>query len=456
MRRRTFLQTAIGLGLTATLAGCADNSGDRTEPETSADTPTESPEDTRGESTPEGTPTEEEGTQTENQGNVTRPTNYRWDMKPGRNDALRNELSQYISGSVGGVVQDHPAFDHATDSERDDHEIDFEALKLYRDSNFDIMAADPNYDAPMERAVQAFVDDSIFEEAKTSNFIQNDDEAPTSYDSESWLNADTLEESLDLGHNFLISLAYTPRENISIKEQAATIREAYQRHHDFEVLAWEVPMRDGAQGSGMMYSPDDDKVRTFNVGGAWSGDGESQIHSEIQDWRVISNEDNVGRGGQPENFHHPVLFHTDEWDREGVSFEDAKDFAVGSIFGIANDAHGDYNNDAFGITQEITMTTGATEQLTRTLLDYNKSGVDADFEDIRNLANFAVGKYIDDPELNGVIDTVEPGDDNYDEYFGGSFAFYEVEDEEIVDEVRTDQSHEYDNFGEVYDQLEAV
>jgi len=75
---------------------------------------------------------------------------------------------------------------------------------------------------------------------------------------------------------------------------------------------------------------------------------------------------------------------------------------------------------------------------------------------VQDLANFAIGQYLQNEDLNGVIDTVEPGEDDYDEYFGGGFAFYEVEDEEIVDEVKTDQSHEYDNFGEVYDGLDAA
>jgi hypothetical protein len=55
-----------------------------------------------------------------------------------------------------------------------------------------------------------------------------------------------------------------------------------------------------------------------------------------------------------------------------------------------------------------------------------------------------------------VIDTVEPEDDEYDEYFGGGFAFYEVDNEEIVDTVRTDQNHEYDHFGDAYDELDTA
>jgi hypothetical protein len=246
--------------------------------------------------------------------------------------------------------------------------------------------------------------------------------------------------------------------NLSPDEKAVTLREAYKRHHDFDVLAWQVSMRDGAQNSGMMYSPDDDKVRTFNVGGEWLGEESRQFHSEIQDWNVINNDG--GARGNPENFHHPVLFHTDEWDREGISFEDAKDSAAAMIYSIGTERYNDYSNYSAGLNDGIVdnlgITTGSTEQLTRTLLDYNKSGVDADFEDIWNLASFAVGMHIDDPELNGVIDTVEPGGGAYDEYFGGGFAFYEVDNEDIVDEVRTDQAHEYDNFGDVYDELEVV
>ena len=461
MRRRRFLQSS-GIVGSLLIAGCAgsdtgsDGSPTGTPTGTPTATPTETPADTQtpeDDNTPveedEDTPDEDEETEPD----VDRPANYRWDIQPGRNDELRSELGQYIDGNVGGLVEAHPAFEYSTDSERDDHTVDFEALKLYRDSNFDIMPNSPNHDGSIKRAVQAFVDESMFKEAKTSAFINHDVDSPTSYDTEAWLNAETVADSLDLGHNLLISMNGYGID-LSPEEKAVTLREAYKRHHDFDVLAWEVPMRDGVILSGMMYSPDDDKVRTFNTGGEWLGEESRQFHAEIQEWNVINNDG--GAAGNPENFHHPVLFHTDEWDREGVTFEDAKDEALSMIYGIGSEEYIQYTNDAVGIVNNLTMTAGATEQLTRTLLDYNKSGVDADFEGIWNLANFAVGKYIDDPELNGVIDTVEPGEGAYDEYFSGGFAFYEVDNEDIVDRVRTDQAHEYDNFGDVYDELEAV
>lgn len=452
MRRRNFLRTGLGVGVTATLAGCATNASDDTATETSTDTPTDSPEEIS-----EDTPTEEEETPDEDEaeeGNVDRPANHRWDMKPGRNDELRNELGQYVE-SVGSVRQNHPAFEFSTERENDDHTVDFDALRMIRDSNFDIFVNEnPNSDAPLEDMAEALVDESLYEQSK-NNLFKSHTDSPSTYDEEEWLNADTVEESLELGHNLLVTIGYDEDTPVSTKETAVTIREAYQRHHDFDVLAWEVPMNDGAISQGMMYSPDDDKIRAFAGLGDWNGDGEAQFHTEIQDWRVINDPRELG---DADRYQHPILFHTDEWDRQGVTFEEAKDDAVGMVFDIATEEYVDYNQDEdpVGIVNNITMTTGATEQLTRTMLEYNESGVDADFSDIRDLASFAVGKFIDNPEINGVIDTVEPGDDSYDEYFGGGFAFYEVEDEGIVDEVRNDQDHEYDNFGEVFDELDAA
>ena len=468
MRRRRFLQSS-GIVGSILIAGCAgsdtgsDSSPTGTPTGTPTATPTETAEDTQtleDDNTPveEDEETPDEGEETEP--DVDRPANYRWDLQPGRNDALRSELGQYINGSVGGLVETHPAFEYSTDSERDDHTVDFEALKLYRDSNFDIMANDPNYDAPMEQIVQGFVDEDLFEAAKDEQYLRETADSQPYYDEQDWLNADTVEQSLDLGHSLVISIDGTD-EQVSQKERVVIMREAYKRHHDFDVLAWEVPMEMGSRKAGMLYSPDDDKVRTFNSGGPWSGNGTAQSHAEIQDWRVIEDPNDEARRDATD-LHHPILFHTDEWDRQGISFEDAKDQAVEMIYSIATDEYNNYNDQQAVLARgdapidNITMTTGATEQLTRTLLDYNKSGVDADFEDIWNLASFAVGKYIDDPELDGVIDTVESGGGTYDEYFGGGFAFYEVDNEDIVDRVRTDQAHEYDNFGEVYSELEAV
>ena len=256
------------------------------------------------------------------------------------------------------------------------------------------------------------------------------------------LDAETVEESLDYGHSLLVSIAFNEGQHFSMAQQATTMREAYKRHHDFDVLAWEVPMEMGSLLTGMLYSPDDDTVRTFNMSDtAWQTDTSRQLHAPIDDWEVT--QEGAGQ-------HHPILFHTDEWDRQGISFEEAKTRATGMVYGIAADGYFSFNDETESVTGDITMTTGATKQLTRTLLEYNTLDDEADFEDIWKLASFATGKYIQNPAVNGVIDTVRPDDDDYDEYFGGDFAFYEVENEEVVRAVRNDQSHEYDNFGETY------
>lgn len=459
MRRRDFLRNGLAVGLTATLAGCSNNSDDGTETATPTGAVTGTPTSTESGTPEEETATEEE---TEEDPEVDRPANYRWDMSPWINTELRNELQQYVEGTTNRVLSSHPAFEYSTEQPEDDHPVDFVGLRMIRDSNFDIMAQEPNT-GPMERIVASFVDSDLYTHSKNDGFLRDSENAPASFDTESWQNAETVEESLDYGHSLLVSIAYNEVE-LPYDEQSVIIREAYTRHHNFDVLAWSVPMRDGSFQAGMMYSPDDDKIRTFNNGGeAWSGSGESQSHAEIQNWRVIEDPNDEARGN-PTNYQHPVLFHTDEWDRGGISFEDAKSSALGMVFGIGTERFNDYTEyDATGIVDDITATTAATEQLTRTILEYNSINEDdrADFERIRDLANFAVGKYIQNPNTRGVIDTVENGGEEYDEYFGGDFAFYEVDDEDgsnndIIDAVRSDQAGEYDNFGQVYDELEAV
>jgi hypothetical protein len=450
MRRRAFLRSGLTVSLVA-VAGCS-NGDSETPTGSSTATPTDTPGSTPSntDSPADGTPTEEDEPELEDEEeNPDAPANYRWDLESGRNDNIRTELDQYVD-DPGSVRQDHPAFDFSTERETDDHTVDFEALRMIRDSNFDIFVNERSHEAPLEDMVEAFVDSSLYSDIK-DDIYRSDTDSPSTYDEDAWLNADTVEESLDLGHNLLITIGLDGDTPVSNQETAVTIREAYQRHHDFDVLAWGVDLDRGAISQGMMYSPDDDKIRSFANFGEWYGGGEAQFHTEIQNWDVIADPDTDAYDLQ-----HPILFHTDEWDRQGISFEDAKDTAVGMIYTIASEDYTSYGADDPALTQNITMTTGAAEQLTRTMLDYNLSGVNTDFSDIRDLASFAVGKYIENPELNGVIDTVEPEDDEYDEYFGGGFAFYEVDDEDIVDSVRTDQSHEYDHFGEVYDELDTA
>lgn len=457
MRRRAFLRSGLAVSLVA-VAGCSD--GDS---ETPTDgTPTSTPEETPTEKetpTEEQTPTEEDETPTDEELNLEdeeenpdSPANFRWDMNPGRNNNIRGQLSVFVD-NVGSVRQDHPAFDFSTERENDDRSIDFEAYRMIRDSNFEVMKNyAPNVDSPLETIVESFVDDSLYSNVK-NDIYRSHIESPETFTADVWLNADTVEESLDLGHNYLITLR--GEEQMSTQEMAVSIREAYQRHHDFDVLAWEVPLNDGTLKQGMIYSPDDDKIRSFAGFGDWYGGGEAQFHTEIQDWDVINDPSTDAYDLQ-----HPILFHTDEWDRQGTSFEDAKESAKAMVFSIATEDYTSYNIDASemndAIVDNIAITKGGLEQITRTMLEYNDSSVDADFGDIWDLAGTAVAKYLENPELNGVIDTVEPGDNSYDEYFGGGFAFYEVENEEIVDEVRNDQNHEYDHFGEVYDELDTA
>ncbi|WP_153952655.1 hypothetical protein [Halosegnis longus] len=159
-------------------------------------------------------------------------------MQPGRNDLLREELGQYVEASVGNVVEEHPAFEYSTDSERDNHEIDFEALKLYRDSNFDILKRDSQN--PLERWVEAFVNEDLYADEKHGeNFHYNDTEAPRSYSTEKWLNADTVEEALDLGHGLVLTIG----NPINVPEHAAVTREAYKRYHDLTFSHGKPPIR---------------------------------------------------------------------------------------------------------------------------------------------------------------------------------------------------------------------
>jgi hypothetical protein len=438
MRRRTFLRTGLTAGVVVGFAGCSSNSD--SEPAQTQTPPETAPP------TEEVTPTEDEET-TDDDPDIDRPDNYRWDMQPGRNEKLRSELGQYVDEDVGPIVEDHPAFEYSTESERDDHTVDFEALKLFRDAQYDILKENNTRNIPFETSVEAFVDEGLYEDSKTTYFQKEDSEDPASYTTERWLNADTFEESLDLAHGLLrgIVVETVGQQRFGIAEQAATLREVYKRHHDYEApLAWETNM--GTMSgyddriTGLMYTPEEDKVRAFDS----FTPGSNDWHSEIQEWNTF-NKDN--------DTFHPLLFHTDEWNRQNPGFMAAKDEAAATIFGIGTNEYIDFKNDAEGIVNNLTITTSALKQLTRTLLEYNETASDvADFGDIRDLANFAVGQYIQDPSINGVLDTAG-SDGEYARYFKGGFSFYEVADENIVKTVRQDRNGQYDNFGQAYDSI---
>ncbi|WP_200530752.1 hypothetical protein [Halorubrum sp. LN27] len=451
MRRRTFLRTGFTASLTVAVAGCSDNS---------AETPDNGPNETSVEpaendtSVADETETDGETGAEDDESAVDRPDNYRWDLRPGRNVQLREALDQYVDRDVGGVVEDHPAFDYSTDSERDVHEIDFNALELYRESNFEVISRGTDA-GPMGRMVEAFVDESIYEE-HNEHFITSDQNEHSEYSPEAWLNADTVEESLDLAHNWLLTVDFFEAEGAGRPEERAVImREAYKQHHDFDILAWTTSMEMGSRAGGLLYSPNDDKIRVFsqNPNPPTAGSGTKQLHPEIQDWRVIEDPDDESRAGgvDPTDFHHPALFHTDEWDRQGIGFEDAKRQAVGMINTISTETTASVPNHDYD-KNEIAVTTGLTEQLTRTVLEYNQND-EAEFEELWNFAN--ISEYLQTHSGSYVIDTATENS-NYNNIFDGDIAVYEIDDSNTVEEIWNDQNGEYDNFGAVYDELEAV
>jgi hypothetical protein len=428
------------------LAGCASNANE-SEPD-----PTQTTQDTAT-TTEEATTTEAEQT-TEDEPDVDRPANYRWDMQPGRNEELRSELGQYVDGAVGPVVEDHPAFEYSTDSERDDHTVDFEALKLFRDAEYDIRKENNTRAIPYEHYVEAFVNDDLEQEAKTNGFKKHDTAAPSNYDVESWLNAETVEDSLDLSHGLIEAMV--SQQSVQPAEQGAILREAYKRHHKFDVLAWETNMgasngSHNARITGLMYSPDDDKIRAHDVSppqevgtGGTGVEASGKWHSEIQEWDIFN------EGGE---LFHPLLFHTDEWNRQNPGFKTAKGEATLAITSIATDLFaGDLLAAVDGpeTDQEgyFAPTTGLAKQLTRTLLEYNEN--DANFEDV-----WRVSSVTEKLRLNGGKYVLDAGEDTkqYSGTFDGSFAVYEVEEEKVVDKVWADRAGQYDNFSQSYDEL---
>lgn len=451
--RRRFLRSAGAVGMLTFTAGCSSDS------EASGDAPTSTSSET-AEATPtateEETPTETaEPTETP-EGD--RPANYRLDMHPQRNEALRERLGQYVEGDVGELVEDHPAFDYSTDSDRDDRGVDFAALELYRDSNFDIRANN-HPENPMERMVEAYVNENLFTDAKIgAYFVQHDVNAPTEYSVEGWLNAETVEESLDYGHMLAMSIVDENgnRTTETVEETGAVIREAYKRHHDFDVLAWTTRMggrtSDTMQPVGLLYSPDDDKVRNFNYDGD-EGDGETslQMHCEIQDWSVIQ-----GEGPGNKDRFHPLLFHTERRNNQGTGFEEAKRWNASAITSIASDENTNHMKNTTGVfgNPPYAMTTGLQEQVSRTLFEYNTTE-ESDFQHVWDLANLTV--MLEDYHGDGryVLDTGVKNDD-YSGHFTGDVAVYEIADESILDAVWTDQSGEYDNFEQSYDDLQTV
>lgn len=381
---------------------------------------------------------------------LTRPAEYRWDLRPERDEERRSELEEYVE-TAGSLVEDHPAFGYSTDTDRDDHGVDFEALKLYRERNYEQYRE--SADGPLDRFVEAFDDDS-FETAKTDEFVYAREDAPKEWDAEAWRNADSFGESLDYAHSVLISIDYQV-EGLRYGAFTAMLREAYRRYHPtYEPLAWSFtmdvgpndheknPAGDDGKEVGLVYSPAEDELRAFALdadhelsqGSSW------QLHPKIEEWPVVADPTTSVRS-EPSALDHPLLLHTESWNRQAVDFRTAKARAVEMVNHVGCDPVGPH----FDRKGRIALTTGFTAQLTRTLLKYNRS--DADFEYLRNLAS--VMELARDRGGNYVFD-VAPESDGYGGVFDGNFAVYEMAYDYVVDLVARDGDRKFDEFGEAY------
>lgn len=385
-------------------------------------------------------------------GEVARPAEYRWDLVPERDDDRRSELQAYVD-DVGPVVEDHPAFGYSTDADRDDHGVDFEALKLYRERNFEEYN-EGDGDARFDQFVAAFDNEILFEESKTDDFIYTSENAPREWDAEAWRNADSFGESLDYAHGLLLAMDFNT-EGYRYGGLTAILREAYRRHHPtYEPLAWSFtmdvgpddhekdPSGDDGEEVGLVYCFEEDELRAFGVdtNTDLSTDDSWQLHPPIEEWPAVA-EPSVSERNEPSERDHPLLFHTAGWNRQGLGFRTAKARAVEMINHIGCDGVGPH----FQREGRVALTTGLVTQLTRTLLEYNRRNVE--FEYLWNLASLM--EYARDRGGNYVFD-VAPDSDGYEGVFDGNFAVYEVGYEYVVELVARDADRTFDRFGEVY------
>ena len=380
----------------------------------------------------------------------TRPAEYRWELTPQKDQQRRQELGNYVD-TVDPLVTDHPAFGYSTETNRDDHAIDFPALRLYRERNFDYYErfTDPSMDGFVEA-----IDNDRFQDAKTNLFWRVREGAPREWSREAWRTADSFRESLDYAHSLLMGLDNSTVGNRR-RELTALIREAYRRYHPtYDVVAWSFTMDAGVQVDcisgcsatdvGLIYSPQADELRAFVLehNPDFVEDNSAQWHPLIEEWSVTDRD-----GGEPNSMDHPALFHTTDWNRQRLSFETAKSLAVEMINHIATNETRQHNER----DGTVALTTGLTTKLTRTILDYNQRddadfGYLWDFANVIELARERGGAYVFD---------VAPEGDGYDGVFQGNFAVYEVAYDYIPEMVHRDGRRRLDNFGQMYGGLEG-
>ncbi|CQH64062.1 uncharacterized protein HHUB_4265 (plasmid) [Halobacterium hubeiense] len=390
------------------------------------------------------------------------PGNYKLDVVPERNEALRQTIqtnsdeANYLDDR-GGFTEDDPVFSSYSSHEHvgfDKLGVDLVALEWRHDNDYEELSPDPKTDPNIETTqfIQSIGTDTGDPEIQA---IKNGEKGVTTYpngewnsqtrdggsfDYETFANAETVGEALDGLHTYLfnwqaIKTDIGPRSDEDFI-YAPTLEQAIEQknNNNLEAHGWDFDL--DSHGNGLIYgkNPDgSDELRVMET----VANPVTSTPQTIHEQRHPLVEDSNYLNPDHEEFNkywHPLRFGWDGYSNsQRWNFEEEKRKASVTVRNIASSLHPE---DAAGIAardqNSLGMTTEYLQDFTEKLRTYNQN--DADFQELYNQSKI-LDKLFRDEENNHVI-------------YGGTEnpQYAVVEDSSVIEEVWKDEQGRYDDF----------
>ncbi|WP_218778831.1 hypothetical protein [Halobacterium hubeiense] len=384
------------------------------------------------------------------------PGNYKLDVVPARNEALRQTIqnnsdeANYLDDR-GGFTTDDPVFSSYSSHEHvgfDKLGVDLVALEWRHDNDYKEITN--NYSASAEEFVESIGTDTGNPEiqalkngnAGTTWYPNGDIEERDagSFQYEEFANAETVGDALDQLHPYLFNWQSNMTDIGPISSEdfiyAPTLEQAIEQktNNELEAHGWDFDL--DSHGNGLIYgkNPDgSDELRIMetvaNPVTASAANVHDQFHPLVEDSNYLN-----PAHEEFNKYWHPLRFGWDGYsDSQRWNFEEEKRKASGIVRNIASSLHPE---DAAGMgasdQNSLGITTEYLQDFTEKLRTYNQN--DADFQELYNQSKI-LDKLFRDEENNHVI---------YGDTENAQYAV--VEDSSVIEEVWQDEQGRYDDF----------
>jgi len=369
------------------------------------------------------------------------PGNYKLDVVPARNEALRQTIqnnsdeANYLDDR-GGVTENDPVFSSYSSHEHvgfDKLGVDLVALEWRHDNDYENLGR-PAETTQFIESVGTDTGNSDIESAKNGgggSIYPNgslEQRNAGHFEAQEFTNTETVGEALDWLHPYLLNYQFTMPGSGPISSEdfiyAPTLEQAIEQKNnkDLETHAWDFDLDE--HGNGLIYGKNADGSDELRIMETVSGPVTDQFHPLVEDSNYLNPQhDEFNRYWHPLRFGWGGYTNSPRWD-----FRGEKSRALAAVMNIASSIQSEEVIRRVGVVP----TTGYLKDFTEKLRTYNEN--DTGFSRLHNQSK--------------LLRKLEYWDDNQYVVYGTTAnpQYAAVKDFGIVDEIWVDQNGQYDDF----------